>query len=72
MADTQKNNPLHGITLQMMLEHLVRTYGWEEMDRRVRINCFHDNPSISSSLKFLRKTDWARKKVEELYLNSLD
>ena len=62
MAETQKNNPLHGITLQMMLEHLVRTYGWEEMDRRVRINCFHDN----------RKTDWARKKVEELYLNSLD
>ena len=72
MAETQKNNPLHGITLQMMLEHLVRTYGWEEMDRRVRINCFHDNPSISSSLKFLRKTDWARKKVEEFYLNSLD
>jgi uncharacterized protein (DUF2132 family) len=72
MAETQKNNPLHGVTLQKMLEHLVSTYGWEEMDRRVRINCFHDNPSISSSLKFLRKTEWARKKVEDLYLHSLD
>ncbi len=72
MADTQKNNPLHGITLEAILKHLVAHYGWEEMDRRVRINCFHDNPSISSSLKFLRKTDWARKKVEELYMHSIE
>lgn len=71
MPETQKNNPLHGITLEAILKHLVAHYGWEEMDRRVRINCFHDNPSISSSLKFLRKTDWARKKVEALYLESL-
>jgi uncharacterized protein (DUF2132 family) len=71
MAETQKNNPLHGITLEAILKHLVAHYGWEEMDRRVRINCFHDKPSISSSLKFLRKTEWARKKVEALYLQSL-
>lgn len=71
MPETQKNNPLHGITLEMMLRHLVAHYGWEEMDRRVRINCFHENPSISSSLKFLRKTDWARRKVEALYLESI-
>jgi uncharacterized protein (DUF2132 family) len=72
MSETQKNNPLHGITLQKILEHLVQTYGWEEMDRRVKINCFHSNPSINSSLKFLRKTEWARKKVEALYLESIE
>jgi uncharacterized protein (DUF2132 family) len=71
MPETQKNNPLHGITLEMMLTHLVACYGWEEMDRQVRINCFHENPSIKSSLKFLRKTEWARKKVEALYLASI-
>ncbi len=71
MSTTQNNNPLHGITLETMLHHLVSHYGWEEMDRRVRINCFHENPSISSSLKFLRKTEWARKKVEGLYLESM-
>jgi len=68
----QKNNPLHGITLEMILNHLVARYGWEVMNERVRINCFYENPSISSSLKFLRKTPWARKKVEQLYLDSLD
>lgn len=72
MPETQKNNPLHGVTLEMMLNHLVAYYGWEEMDRQVRINCFHDNPSIQSSLKFLRRTEWARKKVEALYLLSID
>lgn len=72
MPESQKNNPLHGITLEAMLKHLVAHYGWEEMDRRVRINCFHDNPSIGSSLKFLRKTEWARKKVEALYLESIE
>lgn len=72
MTESQKNNPLHGMTLEAILKHLVAHYGWEEMDRRVRINCFHENPSISSSLKFLRKTEWARKKVEELYLHSIE
>lgn len=67
----QPNNPLHGLTLEMILNHLVAHYGWEVMDERVRINCFHENPSIKSSLKFLRATPWARKKVENLYLESL-
>lgn len=71
MPETQKNNPLHGITLEAMLNHLVAKYGWEAMADRVRINCFYENPSISSSLKFLRKTEWARKKVEAYYLESI-
>jgi uncharacterized protein (DUF2132 family) len=66
----QKNNPLHGKTLANMLDFLVEKYGWEELGSIIRINCFNDNPSIQSSLKFLRKTEWARKKVEELYLYS--
>jgi uncharacterized protein (DUF2132 family) len=66
------NNPLHGKTLEMILNHLVNQYGWEEMGCRITIRCFTDNPSISSSLKFLRKTPWARKKVERLYLESTD
>ena len=70
--DAQPNkDPLHGQTLEMILNHLVNHYGWEEMNERVRINCFYENPSISSSLKFLRKTPWARKKVENLFLESL-
>lgn len=64
----QSNDPLHGLTLQMILEHLHSIYGWEELSRRININCFKDNPSIKSSLTFLRKTPWARKKVEDLYL----
>jgi len=67
----QINNPLHGKTLEMILNHLVQHYGWEEMGILININCFNDNPSIKSSLKFLRTTPWARKKVEELYLDSL-
>ena len=59
---------LHGITLETMLGSLVDRLGWEEMGRRIKIRCFTDNPSISSSLKFLRKTPWARAKVERLYL----
>jgi uncharacterized protein (DUF2132 family) len=62
------NDPLHGITLQAILEYLVKNMGWAEMAVNIRIKCFTDNPSISSSLKFLRKTPWARKKVEDLYL----
>lgn len=67
----QANNPLHGKTLEMILNELVVRYGWPEMAYRIRINCFLDNPTISSSLKFLRKTPWARKKVEDLYIESL-
>lgn len=59
---------LHGVTLKMILDSLVDQLGWDEMGRRVKIRCFTDNPSISSSLKFLRKTPWAREKVEQLYL----
>ncbi len=70
MASTQPNNPLHGITLEMMLTQLVDHYGWAELGKRIPIKCFTDNPSIKSSLKFLRQTPWARKKVETLYLNS--
>jgi uncharacterized protein (DUF2132 family) len=70
MADEQPQNPLHGITLEMILLSLVEKYGWEELGRRITIKCFTDDPSIKSSLKFLRRTPWARKKVEELYLMS--
>lgn len=63
------NDPLHGITLQMILEVLVEKFGWEELAERIPINCFSHEPSITSSLKFLRKTPWARAKVEALYLN---
>jgi uncharacterized protein (DUF2132 family) len=64
----QSNNPLHGITLKAIVEELAGHYGWEELATRIRINCFYNNPSVSSSLKFLRKTPWARAKVEELYI----
>ena len=59
---------LHGVTLEMMLDRLVEQVGWDEMGRRIKIRCFTDDPSISSSLKFLRKTPWARENVERLYL----
>ena len=71
MHSPQTNNPLHGITLEMMLHKLVAHYGWEEMGRIIDIRCFNFDPSIQSSLKFLRKTDWARKKTEDLYLTAL-
>ena len=64
----QPNNPLHGITLKMVLEYLVDRIGWEEMAAAVDINCFHNQPSINSSLKFLRSVPWARTRVEQLYL----
>jgi uncharacterized protein (DUF2132 family) len=70
MQDHQPNNPLHGVTLEAMLHHLVRVYGWEEMGETIPIRCFTHDPSIKSSLKFLRKTPWARKKVEDMYLHS--
>ncbi|MBX0291742.1 VF530 family protein [Hymenobacter sp. HSC-4F20] len=61
---------LHGVTLAQILEYLVAAYGWPELDRRIRINCFAVNPSIKSSLTFLRRTPWARAKVEELYIRT--
>ncbi len=70
MENNQKNNPLHGITLQMILEKLVAFYGFDTLSELIKIKCFSDNPSIKSSLTFLRKTDWARKKVEDLYVKS--
>ncbi|WP_370632375.1 VF530 family DNA-binding protein [Mucilaginibacter sp. UR6-1] len=66
----QVNNPLHGKTLETILNDLVTYYGWHELGARIRINCFNDSPSIKSSLKFLRKTAWARKKVEDLYVST--
>ena len=71
MNDSQKNNPLHGITLAMMLEALVETLGWEKMGQEIEIRCFTHDPSIGSSLKFLRRTPWARAKVEALYLKKI-
>ena len=71
MAYEQVNNPLHGKTLEMILNELVDTYGWEELGSIININCFNINPSIKSSLTFLRKTPWARKKVEDLYLDMI-
>ena len=64
-------DPLHGVTLQMKLEHLVATYGWEGLARQIDIRCFTNDPSIKSSLTFLRKTPWARTKVEALYVRSV-
>ncbi|QDV12407.1 hypothetical protein CA51_22900 [Rosistilla oblonga] len=71
MDSSQPNNPLHGITLKAILEYLVAEYGWERLGDRIQIRCFQSDPSISSSLKFLRKTEWARTKVERLYVNSI-
>jgi len=71
MSENQPNNPLHGIKLAEILEDLYLKYGWEELAERININCFRSNPSIKSSLKFLRKTLWAREKVEKLYLKTI-
>ncbi len=68
---TQKNNPLHGITLEQIIVKLSEHYGWEELGQRINIRCFQADPSVKSSLKFLRKTPWAREKVEQLYIDSL-
>ena len=72
MNQGQKNNPLHGVTLEDILTSLVECYGWDELAERISINCFIKDPSIKSSLKFLRKTPWAREKVERLFVVSLD
>ena len=71
MSHPQPGNPLHGITLERMLIELADSLGWEEMGRAVAIRCFTHDPSIASSLRFLRRTPWARAKVEELYLRQL-
>ena len=67
----QKNNPLHGIKLLEIVEFLEKEYGWEELGKRIKIRCFNQDPSIKSSLTFLRRTPWARKKVEQLYIKSI-
>ena len=68
----QANNPLHGITLKTIVEDLVKRRGWEDLASHINIRCFTYDPSVKSSLKFLRKTEWARKKVEELYLADVE
>ncbi|CAH8293238.1 uncharacterized protein DUF2132 [Mariniflexile fucanivorans] len=69
--EQQPNNPLHGIKLEQIINDLVAHYGWEYMGYTIKIKCFIDNPSVKSSLKFLRRTPWARTKVETMYLNML-
>jgi uncharacterized protein (DUF2132 family) len=68
MSEKQANNPLHGITLEQMVNSLVDHYGWNELGKRINIRCFTNDPSVKSSLKFLRRTPWARTKVEELFI----
>jgi uncharacterized protein (DUF2132 family) len=68
MSEQQSSNPLHGKTLEQIVISLVEYYGWSELGTRINIRCFNSDPSVKSSLKFLRKTPWARKKVEELYV----
>lgn len=70
MENKHANDPLHGVTLVTILNHLVEQYGWDELGERIPIKCFTNDPSIKSSLKFLRRTPWARKKVEDLYLKT--
>jgi uncharacterized protein (DUF2132 family) len=70
--NTNPNNPLHGVKLEMIINTLVEELGWEELGRRIRVNCFNFDPSVKSSLKFLRKTPWAREKVEKLYLEIMN
>ncbi|NAW68932.1 DNA-binding protein VF530 [Vibrio sp. V27_P1S3P104] len=66
--ELQQNNPLHGLKLDILLQELVDYYGWDILDAAMRFNCFHTNPSIASSVKYLKKTDWAREKLENFYL----
>jgi uncharacterized protein (DUF2132 family) len=70
MSEIQPKNPLHGITLEKIVTNLVEQYGWSELGKRIKIRCFTHDPSLKSSLKFLRRTPWARAKVEQLYLES--
>ena len=68
MSEQQSNNPLHGVTLEQIVNNLVEHYGWDQLGILIDIRCFNNDPSVKSSLKFLRKTPWARKKVERLYI----
>ena len=68
MTDRQAHNPLHGVTLEKIVTELVEFFGWEELGQQINIRCFTSDPSVNSSLKFLRRTPWAREKVESLYL----
>lgn len=70
MINPQVNNPLHGITLERIVTELVDHYGWDALARKININCFKSDPSVKSSLKFLRRTPWAREQVEQLYLST--
>ncbi len=70
MSEEQKNNPLHGVSLETIVTKLQAHYGWEKLGGLIRIRCFQSDPSVKSSLKFLRRTPWAREKVEELYLRT--
>lgn len=70
MNHEQPNNPLHGITLEMVVTRLQEHYGWERLAQQININCFKSDPSVKSSLKFLRRTPWAREKVESLYVST--
>lgn len=70
MREQQANNPLHGVSLKQILNSLIAHYGWDELGKRIHIRCFINEPSLKSSLKFLRKTPWARKKVEGLYIKT--
>ncbi len=72
MTEQQANNPLHGVVLEHIVNSLVDHYGWDELGKRINIQCFISDPSLKSSLKFLRKTPWARKKVEDLYITTQD
>ena len=72
MSDEQKNNPLHGVTLEKMITELEEYHGWQQLAYHININCFKSDPSIKSSLTFLRKNPWARAKVERLYLSTFD
>lgn len=72
MGESQPNNPLHGVKLVDILEYLHTIYGWKKLGELIDINCFQSNPSIKSSLKFLRRTPWARDKVEKLYLETIN
>lgn len=71
MTEHRAKDPLHGITLEKIVTRLVEHYGWAGLGEQIDINCFHNNPSVKASLKFLRRTPWARKKVEELFLHLL-
>jgi uncharacterized protein (DUF2132 family) len=71
MTIDQSKNPMHGVTLETIVVKLVEHYGWDELANRININCFKNDPSVKSSLKFLRKTPWAREQVEQLYLSTL-